>query len=77
MNTQICKECRDGIGPTMRYLKEAIEEFRPNMDKDKGFAVMKLKWLNFFGADTEHYELKKRIDKLEEDVKILKGGRKP
>jgi len=74
MNSQLCKDCREGIGPTIRYFKEAIGEFRPDMDKDRGFAAMKLKWLDFFGADTKHYELKKRINKIEEEIKILKGG---
>jgi hypothetical protein len=48
MNQKICKDCYDGIGPTLRYLRDVIKAYKPD---DKRLEPMKQKWLYFLRDD--------------------------
>lgn len=66
MNKQICNECKEGIGPTIRYLIECIRKMEFDKD-DPGRQAMKYKLLYFFGADLEQEDFKEIL------IKELKG----
>lgn len=68
MNHTLCKDCREGIGPTYRYLPEIIKQYRDS-PHNKGQIAIADKLLSFFGQNSRIDQIEDRLKKLEESIK--------
>jgi len=75
MNNNLCKGCREGIGPTLRYLIDIINTHKPKGIDERQYNPMKTKWLLFFGADIEVLSIEKKLNEIKERITKLEKNK--